>query len=103
MKKVFACFLFTLFVTFTFVVTTYGLWGEDETLVSLSITEEEEEEEKPSPSSEEKLEYIASEANDSDAIPLFAPNLRARFCFNYSEYGDVYQQSVYSPPDELLA
>lgn len=103
MKKVYAYLLFTIFFSFTAVVTTYGLWGDTDTLVSISISEEEEEEEQPTPINEENKEYITIDYTFIQREVSLIQQQKDQFAFTNNNYEDVHLQSVYSPPDELIA
>lgn len=95
--------LFSIFVSFTVIVTTYGMWGDSDTLVSFSISEEEEEEEQPSPINEENKEYISFDYSFNRQEITLIQQQKIQVDFTNNDYEDVYLQSVYSPPDELLA
>lgn len=101
MKKVFAYFLFTLFVSFTIIITTYSFWGDSETLISISISEEEEEEEQPSPANEESKEYLSNDFVFVQKDQFLHSQQNSQFEILHYMFEDVYFQTIYSPPDKL--
>lgn len=103
MGRLVAYILFSLFVSFTVMSSTYSFWGDQDNEIAFSITEEEEEEDGSTNTSfEEEREILLSNHEKLDYFYVETIYQKLHFSFMQNKYDPVYLQLIFSPPDELL-